>query len=60
MPSIFSSVWDGVGSAALPTLIRKFKAANIDSLSIAVLPSKIQPTDAHFNAYAALANVFGH
>ncbi|HLN90218.1 MAG TPA: hypothetical protein VK253_09145, partial [Candidatus Binatia bacterium] len=51
---IFSSVWDGVGSAALPTLIRKFKAANMDSLSIAVLPSKIQPTDAQFNAYAAL------
>jgi hypothetical protein len=51
---IFSSIWDGIGSAALPTLIGKFKASNIDSLSIAVLPSKIQPTDAHFNAYAAL------
>lgn len=51
---IFSSVWDGIGSAALPTLIGKFKAANIDTLSIAVLPSKIQPTDAHFNACAAL------
>lgn len=51
---IFSSVWDGVGSATLPALIGKFKVANIDSLSIAVLPSKIQPTDAHFNAYAAL------
>ena len=52
--TIFSSVWDGIGSAALPTLIGKFKAANMDSLSIAVLPSKIQPIDAHFNAYAAL------
>jgi hypothetical protein len=51
---IFSSMWDGIGSAALPTLIRKIKAANIDSLSLAVLPSKIQPPDAHFNAYAAL------
>jgi hypothetical protein len=51
---IFSSIWDGIGSAALPSLIGKFKASNIDSLSIAVLPSKIQPTDAHFNAYAAL------
>ena len=51
---IFSSIWDGIGSATLPTLIGKFKTANIDSLSIAVLPSKIQPTDAHFNAYAAL------
>jgi hypothetical protein len=35
-------------------LIEKFKASNINSLGIAVLPSKIQPTDAHFNAYAAL------
>ena len=51
---IFSSIWDGIGSATLPTLISKFKASNIDSLSIAILPSKIQPTDAHFNAYAAL------
>jgi hypothetical protein len=51
---IFSSVWDGIGSASLPTLIEKFKASNINSLGIAVLPSKIQPTDAHFNAYAAL------
>jgi hypothetical protein len=51
---IFSSVWDGVGSATLPTLIGKFKATNIDSLAIAVLPSKIQPTDAHFNSYASL------
>jgi hypothetical protein len=51
---IFSSVWDGVGSASLPTYIRKFKEKNIDSLSIVVLPSKIQPKDAQFNACGAL------
>ncbi len=51
---IFSSIWDGIGSAVLPALISKFKAANMDSFSIAVLPSKIQPSDAIFNAYAAL------
>ncbi len=51
---IFASVWDGVGSAAVPSLIGKFNAQKIDTLSIAVLPSKIQPTDAHFNAYATL------
>lgn len=51
---IFCSVWDGIGSASLPTFISKFKASNIDSLSIALLPSKIQPTDAQFNTYAAL------
>jgi hypothetical protein len=51
---IVASVWDGIGSAALPTLMTKFKASNINSLAIAVLPSKIQPTDAHFNTFAAL------
>jgi hypothetical protein len=42
---VFSSVWDGVGSAALQPLIGKFRKQNIDSLSIAVLPSKIQPVN---------------
>jgi len=51
---IFSSVWDGVGTASVPIFIKKFKEANIDSLSIVVLPSKIQPKDAHFNACGAL------
>jgi hypothetical protein len=49
-----ASVWDGIGSASLPTLISKFKGSNINSLSVALLPSKIQPTDAYFNALAAL------
>ncbi|MGD6851679.1 MAG: hypothetical protein ACQCN6_06430 [Candidatus Bathyarchaeia archaeon] len=51
---VFTSVWDGVGSAALPSLIGKFRRNSIDSLSLAILPSKIQPSDAHFNAYATL------
>jgi hypothetical protein len=49
-----ASVWDGIGSASLPALISKFKGSYIDSLSVALLPSKIQPTDAYFNALAAL------
>ncbi len=51
---VFASVWDGVGSAAVPSLIKKFNKQHIDTLSIAVLPSKIQPADAHFNAYATM------
>lgn len=51
---IFSSSWDGVGSAAVPSLTEKFTSEGIDSLSIAILPSKIQPADAHFNAYAMM------
>jgi hypothetical protein len=49
-----ASVWDGIGSASLPTLISKLKVSNINSLSIAILPSKIQPTDAYFNSLASL------
>ena len=56
---IFASIWDGIGSAAMPNLISKFKNENIDSLSIAILPSKIQPTDAHFNAYASIQLCLG-
>jgi hypothetical protein len=51
---IFSSVWDGIGSASLPSFVSKFIDSNIDSLSIVVLPYKAQPADAHLNAYAAL------
>jgi len=51
-----ASVWEGVGSATLPTLIGKFNDANINALSLAVLPSQIQPSDAYFNALAALGN----
>jgi hypothetical protein len=49
-----ASVWDGIGSATLPTLISKFQASKINSLSIAMLPSKIQPSDAYFNALASM------
>ncbi|HMK94027.1 MAG TPA: hypothetical protein VK536_01370 [Candidatus Limnocylindrales bacterium] len=51
---IVASVWDGIGSALLPTLISKFKSSNINSLSIALLPSKIQPSDAYFNTLATM------
>jgi hypothetical protein len=51
---IVASIWDGIGSASLPALISKFKASNMHSLSIAILPSKIQPTDAYFNTIASL------
>ena len=51
---LVASVWDGIGSGSLPPLISKFKDSSINSLSVAVLPSKIQPTDAYFNALAAL------
>ena len=51
---VVASVWDGIGSASLPTLMSKLKSSNINSLSLAILPSKIQPTDAYFNSLASL------
>jgi len=51
---LVASVWDGIGSASLPSLITQFKGSNVNSLSIALLPSQIQPSDAYFNALASL------
>ena len=49
-----SSIWDGVGSALLPALISQFKVWNINSVALAVLPSKLQPSDVHFNAFSSM------
>jgi hypothetical protein len=49
-----ASVWDGVGSALLPALISQFKEWNINSVALAILPSKIQPSDVHFNALSSM------
>jgi hypothetical protein len=49
-----SSVWDGIGSALLPSLSSQLKVLNINSVSLAVLPSKLQPPDVHFNAFSSI------
>ena len=51
---IVSSLWEAVGSALLPSLISQFKAWNINSAAIAMLPSQIQPLDVHFNAFSSI------
>jgi hypothetical protein len=51
---IIASLWEGLGSALLPALISQFKAANANSVALGVLPSKAQPSDAHFNAFASI------
>jgi hypothetical protein len=51
---IVSSIWDGVGSALLPSLSSQLKLLNINSVSLAVLPSKLQPPDVHFNAFSSI------
>ncbi|MBT0159270.1 hypothetical protein G4O51_04720 [Candidatus Bathyarchaeota archaeon A05DMB-2] len=49
-----SSLWDGVASALLPALAARFREWNINSVALAILPSKLQPSDVHFNALSSL------
>ncbi len=51
---IVSSIWDGVGSALLPTLVAQFNERKIGSVALALMPSKMQPTESQFNAFAAV------
>lgn len=51
---LVASSWDGVGSAMLPTMITRFKEWNLDSVALALLPSRMQSPDAHFNALSSI------
>lgn len=51
---IASSLWDGVGSGLLPALISQFKEWNINTVAFGVLPSQMQVSDAHFNAFSSI------
>jgi len=51
---ILSSLWDGFGSAIVPALITHSKKSKINSIAFGILPSQIQPSDAHFNAFSSV------
>jgi hypothetical protein len=51
---IVASIWDGIGSALFPSLGSQLKGLNINSLSLAVLPSRVQSPDVHFNAFSSM------
>jgi len=51
---IVSSLWDGIGSGLLPALISQFKEWNTNSVAFGVLPSQMQPSDVHFNAFSSI------
>lgn len=51
---ILSSAWDGIGSGVLPLLTAKLKSWGVKSMVLTVLPSKVQPTVAHFNALSSV------
>jgi len=49
-----SSLWDGIGSALSPALISKFKEWNISAVTLALCPSRLQPSAAHFNTLSSV------
>ena len=51
---IVSSLWDGVGSGLLPALISQFKEWNTNTVAFGVLPSQMQVSDVHFNAFSSI------
>jgi hypothetical protein len=51
---VVSSLWDGVGSGLLPALISQFKEWNTDAVAFGVLPSQMQVSDVHFNAFSSV------
>jgi hypothetical protein len=51
---IVSSLWDGVSSGLLPALISQFKEWNTNTVAFGVLPSQMQVSDVHFNAFASI------
>lgn len=51
---ILSSLWEGFGSAITPALISQFKNSSTNAIVFGILPSQIQPPDAHYNAYSSV------
>jgi hypothetical protein len=51
---LVSSLWDGVGSSLLPALISQFKEWNKNTVAFGVLPSEMQVSDVHFNAFSSI------
>jgi hypothetical protein len=51
---IVSSLWDGVGSGLLPALISQLKEWNKNTLAFGLLPSEMQVSDVHFNAFSSI------
>jgi hypothetical protein len=50
-----ASTGEGIGSAVLADLTSRFKEGNVNSVAFAILPSELQPSDAHFNALWSMA-----
>jgi len=52
--TLVASLWDGFSSGLLPALISQFKDWKKNTVVFGVLPSKIQVSDVHFNAFSSI------
>lgn len=55
---LVSATWNGIGSALLPTINSQFREWNINTIGLAILPSKAQPLDGQFNSLASIGISF--
>lgn len=51
---VVASLGDGVGSSLFPLVCSQLRMLNINPVALAVLPSKVQPPDVHFNAFSSM------
>ena len=51
---VVAFIGDGVGSSLFPILCSQLRMININPVALAVLPSKVQPPDVHFNAFSSM------
>ena len=51
---VVSSLEEGVGSSLFPLVCSQLQTMKINPISIAVLPSQVQPSDANFNTFSSL------
>ena len=51
---VVASLEDGVGSSLFPLICSQLQMLNINPIALSILPSKVQPADAHFNAFSSM------
>jgi len=51
---IVASLENGVGSSLFPLICSQLQMININPIALSILPSKVQPADAHFNAFSSI------
>ena len=51
---VIASLEEGVGSSLFPLVCSQLQMIDLNPIATVILPSKVQPSDAHFNAFSSL------